>query len=92
MAQNTTITIPANAWTEITDANVTAITFQNTGSSFALVKGTTGAAPTDNLGAIRYNPGQGERNVTMADLFPGATLNRVWVYAESPVKFMVSHA
>lgn len=93
MAQNTTTTIPARAWTQLTDADVTSITFQNVGSSHILIKATTGTtAPTTSTGAIRYNPGQGERNVTLADLFPGIAGKRIWVYAEDAAQVVVSHA
>lgn len=94
MAQNTTITVPARTWTQLTDADITAITFQNIGSSHVLIKATTDAtAPTNFSGAIRYNPGQGERNVALSDLFPGlAGRDRVWAYAEDATPVVVSHA
>lgn len=97
MAQNTDIVLSAGSWTQLTDANVTSITFQNRSSDFILIKGTTGAvAPTDDDGAIRYNPGQGERNALLSDLFPGIAALRVYAYAPANVKaspvVMVSHA
>jgi hypothetical protein len=100
MAQNTTLAIPAATWTELTDANVTAITFQNIGGSFVLVKATTDTtAPTTDAGAIRYNPGQGERNVAISDLFPGLSgAVRLWAWSDAPQPFkndtrvVVSHA
>ena len=94
MAQNTTLNIPVKTWTQLTDADVSAITFQNIGGYHILVKATTDTtAPTDQLGAIRYNPGQGERNATVSDLFPGITgADRLWAYAEHPVSVFVSHA
>lgn len=94
MAQNTTITIPAAAWTQITDADITSITFQNVGSNHILIKATSGAtAPTTAVGGFRYNPGQGERNVTLADLFSGvSSANRVWAYSTDGSSVVVSHA
>ena len=94
MAQNTTITVPAGAWTQLTDADITSITFQNIGSNHFLVKATTdGTAPTNYAGAIRYNPGQGERNVALSDLFPGlAGRDRLWAYATDATQVVVSHA
>jgi len=93
MAQNTTITATPDTWTELTNSNVTKITFQNGSAYHGLISGTTGTtAPASTSGAIRYNPGQGERNVAMADLFPGITAVRVWVLAEKPIDIMVSHA
>ena len=94
MAQNTTITVPAGAWTQLTDADITSITFQNIGSNHIMVKATTdGTAPTNYAGAIRYNPGQGERNVALSDLFPGlAGRDRLWAYATDATQIVVSHA
>lgn len=94
MAQNTTKNVVAATWTQLTDANITTITFQNISGNFVMVKGTVGAsAPTDLAGAIRYNPGQGERNVALADLFPGVSgVNRVYAYAQDGASVVVSHA
>ena len=94
MAQNTTITVPAGAWTQLTDADITSITFQNIGSNHIMVKATTdGTAPTNYAGAIRYNPGQGERNVALSDLFPGlAGRDRLWAYATDATQVVISHA
>lgn len=93
MAQNTTTTLTAGAWTQLTDANVTSITFQNIGDYFCRIKGTTDATePTDASGSIRYNPGQGERNVALSDLFPGIAAVRVWAYSDQGISVMVSHA
>jgi len=94
MAQNTTVNIPAGTWTQITDGNVTSLTFQNISGNFVLVKGTVGAtAPTTLPGSLRYNPGQGERNVPLTDLFPGiAGVNRLYVFADSGAQVVVSNA
>jgi hypothetical protein len=95
MAQNTTISIPAFTWTQLTDADVTSITFQVMPSGFYVyIKATTDTtAPTDLSGSIKYSPGQGERNVSIADLFPGITgADRVWAYARENASVMVSHA
>ena len=94
MAQNTTVNIPAGTWTQITDGNVTSLTFQNISGNFVLVKGTVGAtAPTTLPGSLRYNPGQGERNVPLADLFPGISgVNRLYVFADGGAQVVVSNA
>lgn len=92
MAQNTDLILPIAVWTQLTDANVTSITFQNKSGNYILVKGTAGAtAPTDDDGAVRYNPGQGERNVLLSDLFPGISATRVYAYAPTGAEVMVSH-
>jgi hypothetical protein len=94
MAQNTTIAIPAATWTQLTDADITSITFQNVGSNHIIVKATTdGTAPTSTDGGFRYNPGQGERNVFLSDLFPGiASRDRLWAYSTDASSVVVSHA
>lgn len=94
MARNTTINVPAVTWTQLTSADVTSITFQNVSGNFVLIKATVGAnAPSDTTGAIRYNPGQGERNVALSDLFPGVSgANRVYAYSVDGAAVVVSHA
>ena len=92
MAQNTDIILPIAVWTQLSNADITAITFQNKSGSFILVKGTAGAtAPTDDNGAVRYNAGQGERNVLLADLFIGIAATRIYAYAPTGAEVMVSH-
>lgn len=94
MARNTTITLTAGAWTQLTDADATNITFQNRGGTHMFVAGATDATPpTDFNGSIRYNPGQGERNVAIADLFLGLTTpDRLYAYADQGIDVFVSHA
>ncbi len=93
MAQNTSIELTANTWTQLTDANVTSITFQNGCSNSVLIKGTASAvAPTDDAGSISYAPGQGELNTALADLFPGVAAVRVYAYSDVNGEVMVSHA
>lgn len=94
MPRNTTVTCTGGAWTEITDADVTNITFQNLSEKDTiLVKVTTGSAPSDTLGAALYPPLNGEINVALAELFSGvSTGDRVFVYCAQTVDVFVSHA
>ena len=94
MPQNTTKNVPAATWTQLTDANISTVTFQNISGSFVLIKGTVGAvAPTNREGAIRYNPGQGERNVLLSDLFPGLSgVNRLYAFSQDGASVVISHA
>lgn len=79
MAQDTDITLTRGTWVQLTDADVTSITFQNKGPDFIYVKATASAsAPSTTSGAIRYNPGQGELNTALADLAPGISGARVY--------------
>lgn len=94
MAQNTTKVIPTGAWTQLTDANVTTITFQVRPTAFGVfIKGTTDAtAPTNTDGAIYYPPNSGEAKVLLSDLFPGIAAVRLWALSDAPSLVMVSHA
>jgi len=93
MAQNTTVTLTAATWTQLTDADVASITFQNRSAYPMWVQGTaTAVAPSSKDGAIRYNPGQGERNVSLGDLFPGISAARIYAYSDNGAEVMVSHA
>lgn len=94
MAQNTTIKIPAKTWTLLTDSDVTAVSFQNQSSVHVMIAATTSATPpTDLTGAIRYNPGQGERNATVANLWLGlSSPDRLYAWAEDPAQIWISHA
>ena len=94
MPQNTDIAVAASAWTMITDADVTSVTFQNKTSGAIYVKATTDTTePANRDGAIVYNSGAGERNVSMSDLFPGLSgADRLWVWASAKGEVFVSHA
>jgi len=95
MARNETITLAAGEWSEITNSDVASITFQNISPYPAFVTATSGGAPatTEAEDGVRYNPGQGERNVQLSDLFPGVTdPSRVYVISEGAATVFVSHA
>lgn len=79
---------------EITDGNVTSITFQNQSMTDILVKGTSDATPpTSEEGAIKYGAYAREANVSIADLWPGVLLvSRVWALAKYGGRVMVSHS
>lgn len=94
MPQNTTITV-STAWVQLTDANVTEITFQNIGASAIYVQATIGAvAPSAQAFGILYQPGEGESKRLLADMFPGVSgANRVYAKSASlPTQAFVSHA
>ena len=94
MAQNTTYNLTADTWTLLTDADVSAITFQNISESDVLVKATADTtAPTDLTGALLYPPRTGEAARALADLFPGISgADRVWAYSKSNASVFISHA
>ena len=96
MAQQTTVTLVADTWTQLTDANITNITFQVLGNDPVLIMGTaTASAPSNTDGAIQYLPGEGEVNRALVDLFLGVTSPvRVYAYVAAGDKgrVVVSHA
>lgn len=94
MAQNTTLNIPANTWTLLTDADVSTVTFANVTGSTVWIKATTDTTePTDRAGAIPYSPGFGESAAAMTDLFPGLSgADRLWAYSTEPASVFISHA
>lgn len=94
-AQNETVAVPADTWTLITDADVSAATFQNTGQYPVLIKGQNGTtAPTDQNDALVYRPGEGETNLTLANKWLGVTTpNRIFAYCPyNNGSVFVSHA
>ena len=92
MAKHTTISLVADQWTQLTDADVLAITYQNQGPYTVYVVATADAsAPTDRGGALKYDEGHGELNSLLADMWPGIAGKRVWAWAEDAGKMMVGH-
>ena len=94
MPQNTTLTLAPGVWLQLTDADVTEITFQVRPSGYGVfIIGTVGAViPTTTAGALFYTPNQGEAKAALADLFPGLAANRVYAYSDGVASVMVSHA
>jgi len=96
MPQNTTITVSPE-WTLLTDANVTDLTFQviGVGGGPVFIAGTNGTtAPADDALGLSYEPGQGEADRALADLFPGVSgVNRLWAKTSAgSTGVFVSHA
>ncbi len=85
--------ISPNTWTEITTADVASLTVQNVGVSTVIIKGTTGAAPANEDGALHLPTYAILVNETLADLFPGQTgAVRVWAKSTGTGRLVVSHA
>lgn len=94
-AFNATVAVPANTWTLLNAADATAITFQNTSAHQILIAGTVDTtAPTNQADVLRYGPGDGETNLTMANKFLGLTSpDRLWAYCSNQAATVfVSHA
>jgi len=94
MPQNTTYALSTD-WVLITDANITAATFQTRSGSPVEILATNGTtAPAAMAAGILYPFPLGERNATLADLFPGVSgANRLWArsFALDGLVF-ISHA
>lgn len=94
MPSNTTITLTASVWTQITAGDVTALRVQNQGGYEVRLKATVGAvAPTDSAGSLILQPyGVISADYVLADLWPGVSgANRVYALCDSPVSVSVSH-
>jgi len=90
-----TISCPAATWTQVTDANVTALRVTNVSGHQVWLQGAAGAvAPTTLRGAVPLLPYlTWAADLTVADMFPGISgANRVYVYAEVAAQVSVSHA
>lgn len=98
MPQNATISLPAGQWTQITNADVSAIRVQSLApltSQPVWIKATAGAvAPTSRDGAIRLLPNQAiGADMLIGSLFPGVSgANRVYAIADDQIDVSVSHA
>jgi hypothetical protein len=96
MPQQASYIVRKWTWTMLTDADATAVTFQNSGGATMLVEATAGTtAPATTAGAYSYAPGEGEAsNVTLAVLFPGVSgANRLWAYGrDDTTSCEISHA
>jgi hypothetical protein len=95
MARNDNVAIPALTWTQLTNANTTAIRVQSVILSEMTLQATNGVtAPTTQVGAIVLAGGAVlAADLTIAQLWPGVTgANRVWAFARTPSVASVSHA
>lgn len=89
MARNTTLTM-SSSWTELTAADVSAITIQNKSGYTLEIAGTTGSAPADASGVIHIPPGGLLLNELMSELWPGVAAVRV--FGRGAGQVFVSHA
>lgn len=96
MPRNTTVTVPEDAWTELTNADVTSCTVVNVrGDEVWVVAGSS--LPTGNyamVGSIPLRETEGLINATLADIWKGvASPVRLYAYCETgTVDVMISHA
>ena len=94
MPQNATVAVPARTWTQLTNADVSALRVQNLNGYSIKIMGTVGAvAPTTDAGALVLAAGQAiAADLTLAQLFPGVSgANRVYAFSDAPALVSVSH-
>lgn len=85
-AQGETINLPEGVWVLIsaTGVDVSAASWSVKGHSTVTVKAMASeVAPTDFKGSHDYAPGQGEKNATLADLWPDITPVRIYAQAQT---------
>ena len=100
MARNDTIIVPTRVWTQLTNADVAALSFQVLGDTPVQIAATVGAVvpaagPGGAESARLFWPGDMLfATAFLADLWPGLPgANRVWAWAEgSGGRVAVSHA
>lgn len=94
MAQNQqTIVLTDDAWTQLTNADATNITFQVlVGEAF--LRYTTDATTPTEANGVRYQEGQGEMNISLASLTSLTGADRVWAKPATPKRTVmyVDHA
>lgn len=94
MARNENVTIPQNTWTQLTNADATAVRVQNIGGLTLYLRGTADStAPTNDSGAILLRPMETiTADVTLESLFPSGGASRLWAWCGGPGTVSVSHA
>ena len=82
----------AGAWTELTNANATNITFIVKDGDDVRIQGMSSSTePTTTTEGIPYQNGQGEANIALSKLW-GSSAVRVFVYSEDGNVIYVDHA
>ena len=77
-ARNTDITV-GSTYTQLTDNNVTNISFQNKGSGLLEVTAVASGTPAETVRGVLYGEREGEDNLDLADRWLGVTAPaRVW--------------
>jgi len=95
MARNNNVDIPLATWTQLTNANASAIRVQSVSATEMMLQATNGVtAPTTLVGVIVLTGGNVlAADLTIAQLWPGvAGANRVWAFANAVSVASVSHA
>jgi hypothetical protein len=95
MARNDTIAVARGIWTQLTNANATAIRVQNLDNTPLMLLATSDSTmPTNDGGAIILHSKETlAADMTLAQLWPGVTgAARVWAKSSQAANVSVSHA
>lgn len=96
MPKHAAVTLVAGVPTLVSQpgANVTSATWLVKGVGVVKILATVGeVVPADWSAAYEYSYGVGERNVLLADLFPGIVgANRIYALADAQTTLVISHA
>lgn len=97
MARSEDLRISPKVWTEITNGDVSTITFQNKAEGRSvLLSATVGSVAPATVEGVEYPASVGHFDINLATAFPGVSgANRVWVYsldAKALITVFVSHA
>jgi len=88
------VSCAVGAWTQITDADVTNITFQVRKAAVEIRATTNTTAPGDATAGFIYHPGQGELNKAVSDIVQLSGADRLWArpVSGSDAEVFVDHA
>ena len=95
MARNDTLSLVSGVWTQLTNANVTAVRVQNLVGYTIRLQATNGITePDSTAGALELRPmATLATDLTLAQLWPGVTgANRLWALSTIGANVSVSHA
>jgi len=87
------VSCTGGTWTELTDADVTAITFMVV-EGRVRIKWTTGSAPSDSdTGGYPYRSKEGEKNAAVTEFTQTSSADRLFAFAEGgDAVVVVDHA
>lgn len=82
------IKLTEDTWTQLTNTDVTSITFQVlVGEAF--LRYTTDATTPTEANGVRYQEGQGEMNISLSSLTSLTGADRVWAKPASPKETLI---
>lgn len=93
MARNATVSLINDVWTELTNSDVTHISFQNLGNEDIEILGSTSATPpADDARGYIWDGKKGAQNLALNELFLGMGAVRLFARTEAATKVRVDHA